>query len=228
MTLSQFLGKMPWKKGGQTKTELTSINLRFGQDMHALPGKSIDGEEFDLEIPFKNRLGSGMLPSHLKGPSITIKEVRVEKPFSLISSEPGAPLSVPYMGEILFKIRVRAPGGSYTGPLTLAFESEKSDDVNIDIEKITLTNGSRTVEVEETSSNMILKKSQIIRRDMQAYKILSFGQEVANVSASKPFEVVSTEPKAPFSIDRKDSYIIKIYIKCPDFNYSGPMEIRFS
>ncbi len=196
--------------------------------MHALSGRIVEGQEFYLEIPFKNRMGSGMLPSHLKGPSITIKEIRVDKPFGLVSSEPAAPLSVPYMGDMLFGIRVKAPGGNYTGPLTITFESEKSDDVNIDIEKITLTDGSRSVEVEDTSSNMILKKSQIIRRDMQAYKILSFGQQVAGISAAKPFEVVSTEPKVPFSVDRKDSYIIKIYIKCPDFNYSGPLELRFS
>lgn len=215
------------KPAGKGAITLTSINLKFGADVHALAGREIKEQVFSLDIPFKNTIGSGLLPDNLKGPSITINEIAVERPFELVSVSPNPPLSVSYLSSTLFRIKLRSPMLNYTGPLSITFVTEGKDNVNVDVKKVTLLDGGKSADIEETAANMILKKSQIVRRDIQAYKILKYGREVQSVSINKPFEIVSTEPAAPFTVDRRDSYIIKMFIKCPDFNYAGPMEISF-
>ena len=219
------------KLGGKSREKavmtLTSINLKFGADVHALGGRELNEQVFDLDIPFKNTIGSGLLPDNLKGPSVTINGITVEKPFELLSISPKPPISVGYLSSTLFKMKLRAPMLNYTGPLSITFVTDGSDNVNIDVKKITLVDGGRRADIEDTTANMILKKSQIVRRDIQAYKILKYGRTVSGISINKPFEVVSTEPAVPFAVDRNDSYIIKIFIKCPEFNYAGPMEISF-
>ena len=217
-------------KGNKTPGKsitLTSINLRFGSDVHALQGMEFDKEEFELKIPFKNTMGSGLLPDNLKGPEITIKKVSVDSPFQLVGLSPETPLSVGYLESTNFNVRLRSPSPNYTGPVTVSFETDTSENVNIDLNKVVLIKDNIRREIEDTAANMILKKSQIIRRDIQVYKILKYNQAVSSVKANPPFEIVSSEPAAPFTIDRKDSYVIKLFIKCPDFNYAGPLEITF-
>ncbi len=214
------------KNPGKSIT-LTSINLRFGSDVHALQGKEFDKEEFELKIPFKNTMGSGLLPDNIKGPEITIKKISVDSPFQLTQLSPKPPLKVGYLSSTSFNMRLRSPSPNYTGPVTISFETDTSDNVNIDINKVVLIKGDMRREIEDTATNMILKKSQIIRRDIQLYKILKYEQAVSSVKANPPFELVSSEPALPFTIDRKDSYVIKLFIRCPDFNYAGPLEIIF-
>ncbi len=227
MKISDILKKITGRPSKPEGVTLTSINLKLGADVHALNGREITEEVFRLDIPFQNKIGSGLLPSHLKGPDMTINDILVEKPFELLESSPKTPLNVPYMASMPFSLRIRAPKGSYSGPLSITFDTDSKDNVNIDVKKMTLIDGQRTADIEDTATNMILKKSQIIRRDIQVYKILKYGRRVEKVEINKPFEVVSTDPATPFTVDRKDSYIIKIFLKCPDFNYAGPMEITF-
>lgn len=227
MALSDIFKRLTGKSPKPEGVILTSINLKLGADVHAINGRKIEEEVFQLEIPFHNKMGSGLLPAHLKGPEITINEVLVEKPFELVESSPKTPLNVPYMSSIPFTLKIRAPEGSYSGPLSITFGTDSKDNVNIDLKKITLMDGPKTIDMEDTATNMILKKSQIIRRDVQLYKILKHGRVVQEIGINEPFEIVSSEPATPFTVDRKDSYIMKLYIKCPDFNYAGPMEISF-
>lgn len=227
MGLSDIFNRIKGRPSRSGSISLTSINLKFGADVHAIAGREVKEQVFRLEIPFQNKMGSGLLPSHLKGPGITINDVLVERPFELVEASPKTPLSIPYLESTTFKLRIKAPAQNYSGPLSITFGTDSKDNVNIDVKKMTLVDGERKADVEETASNMILKRSQIIRRDVQAYKILKHGRRVEEVGINKPFEVVSTDPAVPFTIDRKDSYVIKVYIKCPDFNYAGPMEISF-
>ena len=206
---------------------LTNITLKFVGDHHALKGREINEQIFKLDIPFQNRMGSGLLPDNLKGPEIRISEIKADPPFELLGVSPQPPVSVPYLSSQMFKLRIRAPSTNYTGPLAIAFNTDSKENVNIDVSKLVLIDGNNRAEVEESSNNMILKKSQIVRRDIQVYKILKYGRKVTSLSINKPFEIASSEPSAPFTIDRKDSYVVKVFIKCPDFNYAGPMEISF-
>ena len=206
---------------------LTSINLKLGSDVHAMGGREVESGVFSLDVPFRNRVGSGLLPQNLKGPDMVISGISVDRPFELVGVEPEPPASVPYLGSATFHLRISAPMQNYSGPITITFLTDSSDNVNIDVKKLVLTRGARSADVEESTGNMMLKKSQIIRRDIQAYKILGYGTDVKGITVNKPFEVVSTEPQVPFKIDRKDSYVVKVYVKCPDFSYAGPMEIGF-
>jgi hypothetical protein len=219
-----------FRKGGKSPPgaiSLTSINLRFGTDMHAISGREFKDEVFTIEVPFHNKMGSGLLPDNLKGPDISINEITVEKPFELVEVTPKPPTNVAYMSSANFTLKIRALTPNYSGPLTITFATDSKDNVNIDVQKILLSDGTKKVEIEDTANNMILKKSQIIRRDIQVYKILKYGKRVDNIEVNKPFQIVSSEPAVPFTVDKKDSYMVKLFIKCPEFNYAGPLELTF-
>ncbi len=207
-------------------TTITSINIRLGGDVHSLPGKDVSGI-FDINIPFKNRLGNGLLPDNLKGPDITVSTISIEKPFELISIKPALPINVQYMSEENFALRIKPPDGSYNGPLFVKFGTGSSDNIDINVAKIVLVNGEKRADLESSAFNMNIKKGQVFRRDIQLYKILSFQQKISSVEASAPFSIVSTQPSVPLSVDVKDSYIVTLFIKCPEFNYAGDMEIVF-
>lgn len=227
MALSDILDKIRGKSKEPSSVNLTSITLKFGGDTHALGGREIKEQVFDLDIPFQNKMGSGLLPDNLKGPEITINEIKVEKPFELVKASPQPPLNIAYLGSTHFKLKIRIPTPNYSGPLAITFGTDSKDNVNIDVERMVLIDGTKRTELDGTKVNMILKKQQIIRRDIQAYNILKHGRTVHEVKINKPFEIVSIDPPAPFTVDKKDSYVLKMYIKCPEFNYAGPMEISF-
>ncbi len=211
---------------GKKSTYITSINIRLGGDVHSLGGREV-GETFDIDIPFKNKMGSGLLPENLKGPDVTISSITVDKPFELIAINPGLPAEVPYMSESRFALRIKSPGGSYNGPLMVRFETGSTDNIDVSIARIMLSKGAKRVELESSASSMNIKKGQVFRRDIQLYKVLSLGDRINNIEVSRPFALVSTDPALPLSIDVKDSYILKMFIKCPDFSYAGELEIAF-
>ena len=221
------LGKRKENAVNKKKVTLTGINLRFGGDVHGIEGKELDEQIFTLDIPFQNKMGSGLLPDNLKGPDMTISSMKVDKPFELVEVQPGLPVDVSYLSKVVFHLRIKAPSMNYTGPLGILFGTESEDNVSVDIGKTVLIDGEKKVKLDLPSEKMVMKKSQIFRRDIQLYNILKFGREISNVSANSPFEIVSTEPGSPFTLDRKDSYVLKVFIKCPDFNYAGPLEINF-
>jgi hypothetical protein len=225
LDLGSILDKIKGKSTQQNTVTLTSINLRFGADVHAISGREFRGDTFNIDVPFHNRMGSGLLPDNIKGPGISIKEITVDRPFELLEVSPKPPIEVAYMSSTNFSLRIKALTLNYSGPMTITFNTDSKENVNIDIQKILLSDGTRKVELEDTTSNMILKKSQIIRRDIQIYKILKYGKKVEKIEVNEPFQIV--EPTTSFTVDKKDSYIIKLFIKCPDFNYAGPLEITF-
>ncbi len=216
------------KKGAKTEgVEITNIYVKLGGDMHGLGGRTVKAEAFDLTIPYSNRLANDLLPDNLKGPPITISSISAEKPFSLLSVSPSLPQTVEYMSKTVFSLRINAPRPPYSGPLVIKFETDSSENVNVRIERITLINADRSYNLEDSASDMTLKKSQIFKKDIQLYKILSYNQHVEAIEINKPFKLEETRPKPPFNIDKKDSYIAELYIRCPEFNYTGPMEITF-
>ena len=210
------------------KVRITAVNVKFMGVSHALAGLDVAGREAELKIPFQNKMGNNLLPDNLKGPKAEISKISVMPPFTLESVSPALPVQVEFMSRVVFTIRIGVPDMSYEGPLQINFGNEAANSITISIRKVTLHRGDRHVELEESGVTSSMQKSQLFRQNVQAYKILSFGDQVKNIVVNKPFEIVSTDPKLPLVADRKDSYIISLYMKCPEFNYAGDMDINFS
>ncbi len=206
---------------------ITSINLKFMGEMHSIGGREVNGNVFELSIPFQNKIGSDLLPDMLKGPKLALAKIEVSQPFQLLDFSPKLPLEVEYMEKVTFKLRIKAPNVAYEGPLTINFGNEPKETVNLNISRITLSTNGRSTELEDSAMVANMQKGQIFKRSVQLYKIMSYNDAVNSISVSSPFELVSVDPKVPFRLDRKDSYIIGIYIKAPDFNYAGDLVISF-
>lgn len=224
---ARYFNKVAMRSESKTKVILTSINIRFGGHVHGLGGRELESQEFRLDIPFQNRLGNGILPDNLRGPDITISDIRVEKPFELLDTAPRLPVDVAYMKSRIFSLKIKAPAANYSGPLTISFGTESGENIKVDIEKVVLVDGGRSVDLENSTEAMTIRKSQIFRRAIQLYKILSYGRRVNGIEVNRPFSIAETTPKPPFTVDKKDSYIVTLFIKCPDFDYAGPLEIIF-
>ncbi len=205
---------------------ITAVNIRFGGDVHSLPGMDVD-EIFTFQLPFQNTIGNGLLPDNLKGPTINVEKITVDKPFTLLEIEPTLPTEVQYLTKMKFNLKIKAPQGNYSGPMLIKLETNSKDNVDISISKIILANAQKKVELEESMFSMNIKKGQPFKKDIQLYKILSYNTRVKEVKINEPFEIISIKPEVPFVLDRKDSYVANIVIKAPNFNYAGEMEIGF-
>ncbi|MDE1824120.1 MAG: hypothetical protein KGI00_04155 [Candidatus Micrarchaeota archaeon] len=212
-------------KGKGARATVTAINLKFMGSVHSIDGISIGKRDFDITIPFQNKIGSEMLPDSITGPKMTINSIKVSEPFQLLSVSPAPPVSIGYMERKSFSMRIRAPDLNYEGPMTIDFGNEPKDNVTISIAKIIMGYKDKRTELEESATSMVLQKSQIFKKEVQLYKVLSFNDAVNSIELNSPFELVSVDPRLPIKADRKDSYIIDIYIKAPSHNYAGPLEI---
>jgi hypothetical protein len=172
-------------------------------------------------------LGNGLLPDNLKGPDITISQITVDKPFQLLEIKPVLPVDVPYMSDTSFSLKIKGPEGSYSGPLVIKLDTNSKENIDLNVSRVMLVGPDKRFELEASAFNMNIKKGQIFKRDIQLFKVLSLGQKVSSIEVVKPFELASCDPKVPFTLDRKDSYIVSLFIKCPDFSYAGEMEILF-
>ena len=226
--MASILERLFGDKGRAAKVTVTSINLKFMGNSHGLDGMDVDKPEFEVSIPFQNKMGSGLLPDNLKGPPVRISRIKVGEPFALLDVAPKLPVDVPYMDRTVFRLRIKAPGMRYEGPLSVDFGNDAAGSITINIKKVMLHYMGRSVELEESSIGASMQKSQLFKESIQLYKIASFGDRFSSVQVSKPFELVSTDPKLPIVADRKDSYILSMYLKCPDFSYAGDMDITFS
>ncbi len=214
------------KEGHKKAATITAVNIRFGGDVHSLPGMDVD-EIFTFQLPFQNTIGNGLLPDNLKGPMINVEKITVDKPFILLDIEPKLPAEVQYLTKMKFNLKIKAPEGNYSGPMLIKLETNSKDNVDINISKIILANAQKKVELEESMFSMNIKKGQPFKKDIQLYKILSYNTKVNVIKVNEPFEVISVKPEIPFILDRKDSYVASIVIKAPNFNYAGEMEISF-
>jgi hypothetical protein len=196
-------------------------------EMHSIGGKTVSERIFELSIPFQNKIGSDLLPDMLKGPKLSLAKIEVSPPFQLIEFSPKLPLDIGFMDKAIFKLKIKAPDVTYEGPLTINFGNESKEVIAMSIDKIMLTAKGRTVDLEDSSMTMGMQKGQLFKKSIQLYKVFSYGDTVNAIEVSKPFELINTEPKLPFRLDTKDSYIASIYIKAPDFSYAGSLEVSF-
>ncbi len=196
-------------------------------ETHSLMGRDVREKVFEINLPFQNKIGNDLLPDMLKGPKLTLGRIDVSPPFQLLEVSPKPPVEIEYMAKTMFKLKIKAPDVTYEGPLAISFGNESKETVNINISRITLSSGETKVELENSSMTVNMQKGQIFKRSVQLYKIMSFNDAIRGVSLNAPFELVSTDPKMPLKLDRKDSYIMDLFIKAPDFSYSGTLDLVF-
>jgi hypothetical protein len=196
-------------------------------ETHSIGGREIKEKVFTVDIPFRNKLGNDLLPDNLKGPGLVVDRIDVAAPFGFIDVSPKPPIRVDYMSSTVFRLRIRAPQVTYEGPLVVTFGSGASDSINLNIQKTTLRYAGNISELENSGMVINMQKGQIFKRSVQLYKILSYGSTLNEVAVNEPFEIVSTEPRLPLTVDKKDSYIIGIYIKAPQYNYAGSIDLAF-
>ncbi len=215
------------KKTEKAKCTITSINLKYMGEMHAIDGISTNENIFKVSIPFSNRPSSDFISEQFVGQSMKIDAINVSAPFALVASEPKVPISIPYNVSAKFELSIKAPDMAYAGPMNIEIVRGTDEFVHISIPKITLLSNGRHTEIEESEIIANMQKNQIFKISVQLYRIMKYGEKISSIEANKPFEVVSSDPKVPISLDRKDSYILEMYIKAPAFGYSGALEISF-
>jgi hypothetical protein len=223
-----FSGLLGKAKSAKSKVTISSVNLKFMGNSHSLGGMEVNSGIFDYTIPFQNKMGSSLLPDNLKGPSMRISSITVSAPFKLIEVNPKLPVDVPYMSKTSFTLKIQAPSVTYEGPISINFGNDSSENIAISVQKVILMHSGKSVDLENSEMVATMQKSQLFKKEIQLYKIISFNDHVNSIEVGKPFELVSVSPNLPITADKKDSYIISLYIKAPQFSYSGNMEIKIS
>ncbi len=224
----QGLFKRLGKKKEAQGTRITSIGISYLGDKHGLDGMQVNDKIFELSIPFQNKTGSDLLDDSLKRPDLKVENISVSAPFELVDVRPRLPIAVSYKEGVSIRLRIRAPDVPYTGPLSVSLGEKDSGMVRVEIEKmLAVHNGARTV-LEEAPSVLSVQKGQVLKRDVQLYKVMKYGDTVSSIEVNKPFVFSGAEPKPPFRIDERSSYIISIFVLAPEYSYAGPLEITFS
>ncbi|MCL4389382.1 MAG: hypothetical protein M1528_01650 [Candidatus Marsarchaeota archaeon] len=224
-----------FKKKRDASVVVTSINLRWKGQMHALGGMQINEKRFTIAIPFQNKTQQDALQQYAalkekfkaqEVPPILISSIQLSDPFKFVSVEPALPITVKSGEKVEMKVTGEAPAYGYSGPITVTLSSSEARMVKIQINKVILTTERKSVEIENSGVILNMPPNGIFKNSIQMYKALSYGDVVTNVIASPPFEFEGAEPKLPFTISEPSSYIVTFFIKAPDVDYAGPMEIK--
>ena len=218
------------KQGKKIAVRISNINIRWAGAVHTLPGLESTSREFEVNIPFHNHNESAekitdALKSSIVDNKVLIKGISVDPPFMLLEVDPLPPKELANGESVNFRLKVEAPEQSYSGPMQVRFTDAPKEKVKVEINKVTLLYGTRKVNIENSELIMELGKNQIFKNSIQLYKILSLGNSIDRVEVNRPFEFVSSEPKLPFKVDNENSYIVIFYIKAPETNYAGPLEL---
>ncbi|EQD28805.1 hypothetical protein B1A_20990, partial [mine drainage metagenome] len=129
------------------------------------------------------------------------------------------------MSKTVFRLKVEGPSVNYEGPMSITMNDEPTETIGLNIRSIVLSRGKERAVLQNSSMRLSLQKGQIFKTELQMFNILKYNERISKVSAVPPFNVESTDPKAPAVIDKKDSYVMKIYVRAPDSNYTGDLEI---
>lgn len=224
--LDKIFGNKP-PKARKVTTSISNVNLKFMGAVHALEGLDTDSIVFEYKVPFQNRIGE-QIPDHIKGPEITINNISVSEPFELVSVEPVLPAKVPYRARADFTLWIKAPNVLYKGPLSISMSNDPTESIAVDVKGISLEYKDKQIELEQSAMASSMQKSQIFKKDIQLYKIAGLNDQIKSISVDAPFELVDTSPKLPILADKKDSYVVSLYIKAPESSYAGGLKIKLS
>ncbi len=226
-----IFGKLLGKSDPNSATTVTNVNVMWGGTFHSLAGLRAKERLFDVKIPFDNSSAIQNLPENtfrFADTTVKINSISVDKPFELADVEPKPPFSVKTNERLELRLRVRAPEGNYSGPMTVRLVQDDDGIVKIEINKVILIAKGRKVEVENSGIIMSVKGNHIFKNSVQLYKALSYGDEVMGASLNAPFKLASSQPKPPFRIDDPNSFIADFFIQAPEISYAGPLEITFT
>ncbi|MGC8676208.1 MAG: hypothetical protein ACP5T3_01680 [Candidatus Micrarchaeia archaeon] len=206
---------------------ITSVNISYMNDVHQLPGLKPLRKEFELRVPFRNKTASDLADDTVKRPDLRIDAISVKQPFALLGVLPSLPIILQYGQSTELVLRLKAPDVAYTGPLFIDMQAKMPDSLHIGISSVKLSSNGRTYALDDSAKSLYISKGDAIKQDVQALAILHEGDEVKEVSANAPFAVLKTSPQVPFKVNSSNSMIISVYLKAPDYNYSGPLELTF-
>ena len=216
------------------RVTITKINIMWKGAVHSMEGMGIKNDSFEIEIPFHNKRPENMLTKMSHGESIlktqqielaVITKIEASAPFKLLSLDPPAPVEVKPDQKVVLKLKLSVPDHSYNGPVNIIMSSDSKELTHIEITKIVLKRGSKSVEIENSAKIIDVPKGQIFTQSVQLYKIINYRDKVNDIEVNAPFELVSQDPNPPFEIDNANSYIEALYILAPEFGYAGPLEI---
>lgn len=208
------------------KANITSIIINYLGSTHQLAGKEVYDKEFEIKIPFRNKLSSELEDQDVKKPDLRIDEVEVRPPFKLVSVAPSLPIVLPYGSSTELTLKFEAPEISYSGPLFLNFITKPQEDIHVSISRVVLSSGSASYAVEESSRSIYLQKRGAFKQEIQARAVLKPNSVIREIRVNKPFELSKTMPELPITVPSSDSFIISLYLIAPEFNYAGPLEIE--
>ncbi len=216
-----------FKRKNAYEGAITNVNIYWKNAMHALPGMKLNNRVFELRIPFTNKSPDNLSFLKKQNNVETIESIEVKDPFKLLSCSQNLPISISTGNSVEFVLKVEAPDYNYSGPIVLKMNPKPVESVHIELPEIMAVCGEKRVKVNEHGEVKNVEKGGAFEVSMQMYRILEYNDAVKGVSVNKPFEFVSSDPKLPFTIDNKSSYVASFEIKAPEFNYAGVLELVF-
>jgi hypothetical protein len=211
------------------ETIITKVNIKWKGKMHQMEGFTVKEKTFDITIPFENK-NSGVFAipglKLQKKEDETIKTIEISDPLKVIKVDPQVPFILKPGEKANIKVTIERPDYAYDGPITITMGTEAPNAIKIEISKQVIKYNGVSVEIPNTAEIMSTEKSNIFKKEIQLLKAVTYGSEVKGISANKPFNLVSTDPKLPFKVDDTNSFIVAFYIQAPDFSYAGPLELE--
>ena len=218
------------KGGGKPRITITAINVKLHGNMHGLEGFTASENPFNVEIPFRNKTHSDMLTEAAdfkaqKAEPIRVNSIKVSEPFSLVSAEPNAPITIKPEEKVVFKLRINGPTHNYSGPISISLESDDPEMIHVEIKETVLKWKGRDVPIETSSRILSIPRGQIFTEKVQLYKALTFGDTVSTISIASPFMFAGSDPKLPIKVNDPNSCIVNLYIQAPQTPYAGQLEV---
>jgi hypothetical protein len=226
----KFLSFLKKQKKVEASVNVTSVNIKWLGEQHTSTGFQVMENPFQYELPFQNKSQLkivSFLPAQEQMP-MRIKEVSVKAPFALDTLSPKLPIALKNDEKVVFKMRIRPPDYNYEGPLGIEVVPDKTDTIHVEITD-TLINAPGSAQT-KAQAKLILNvpKMQVFMQKINVPQLLVSGATISKIEVSKPFNIVGSEPKAPFKITEGSGHIVTLYLQAPDFNYAGPIEITMS
>ena len=229
---SDCMGIFDFMKRGKKEEsliEVKNVNVRWRGSFHSLQGISSKESRFVYKIPFKNTIEQNELLKDIakeqKPDVMRIEGITVAQPFKLVSVEPNPPFEIKAGEKIEISLTIDGPEGKYSGPMSVSILENQPETVKIGVNKVILHRAGKDFEIDNSSIMMEIQKNMIFGNKIQMYKIMGFGDTANAIRVSPPFKFVSSNPKLPFTIDDKNSYIAELYIQAPESSYAGPLDV---
>lgn len=214
------------------RVTVSTINVKWRGSTHTLGKLDVKGKTFIVSIPFENKPQEDYNLTFLKKqqkPPIVISSLSVRPPFKFVSVEPGLPINAKEGEKLEIKAKIEAPDMNYEGPLDIELVSDTAQDMaHVEITKVMVAANGKSTQLQNKPVIADMTKGQVFKQSVHLYGIVEFGTEVKKIEVEKPFAFVGSDPKLPFTLDKKTGFLIDVFVQAPLSNYGGPLEIKIS